>query len=320
MANSKPVIEVFERYDPGGVRLSGYRCMPLGSPRAMIYIAHGMGEHARRYENLMQALAGVGFMVCANDHRGHGGSGPYLGDFGENGWDQVLTGTREILLELKQSNPSLPLIFLGHSMGAMIAQQYLARWPEDLDAAVLSGSPGQMPEILYTLLLKVIRFECWRSGNQYSALLRYLIFGASNKPFKKEGQQTGFEWLSRDNNEVAKYAVDPLCGTVPNSLSLEGLFKAEAELWKSVPDLNRNHGFPIYLISGEDDPVHGNQRQLNRLIAWLQSGGARVDADIYPSGRHEMLNDINRAEVTARLINWLTDLITKMEDPITDPD
>ena len=308
MTLSKPPLEVFEHKDPGGELLRVYCCTPLSDPRALIYIAHGMGEHAGRYEPLMQQLAVAGFRVHANDHRGHGGSGPRLGDFGKDGWEQVLAGTREILLGLKRSNPGLPVIFLGHSMGAMIGQQYLERWPEDLDAMVLSGSPGQMPPILYTLLLKFIRFECWRTDNAYSRLLRYLIFGASNQRFKKEGQKTGFEWLSRDHSEVAKYVRDPLCGTVPTSLSLQGLFMAEAELWQRVPDLNRTEGFPIYLISGEDDPVHGNQIQLNRLIAWLQRGGARIDADIYPSGRHEMLNDINRGEVTTKLMAWLTNL------------
>lgn len=318
MTGPEPSLEVSEHTDPGGELLRGYRCNPLSHPSALIYIAHGMGEHARRYERLMRHLAGAGFRVYANDHRGHGGSGPKLGDFGKDGWEQVLAGTREILLELKRSNPGLPIIFIGHSMGAMIGQQYLERWPQDLDAAVLSGSPGQMPPILYAVLLKIIRFECWRTDNKYSGLLRYLIFGSSNRRFKKEGQRTGFEWLSRDNREVAKYVNDPLCGTVPTSQSLQGLFEAEATLWERTPNLDRTGGFPVYLISGEDDPVHGDQSQLNRLIAWLQRGGARIDADIYPSGRHEMLNDVNRSEVIAKLIAWLTNVNIKIANSRDD--
>ena len=40
--------------------------------RGVLQIAHGMGEHSLRYRPIAQALATAGFVVYANDHRGHG--------------------------------------------------------------------------------------------------------------------------------------------------------------------------------------------------------------------------------------------------------
>src|SRR5262245_15934678 len=69
-----------------------------GKPRAFIQIAHGMGEHAARYRDVAQRLVAAGYLVVANDHRGHGEtSGPdHLGDFGPGGWDRVIQDVYEI--------------------------------------------------------------------------------------------------------------------------------------------------------------------------------------------------------------------------------
>jgi alpha-beta hydrolase superfamily lysophospholipase len=86
---------------------------------------------------------------------------------------------------------------------------------------------------------------------------------------------------------------------------LLSLFSDEAALWQQpLPD-NITSGLPVYLLSGAADPVHGKQANLTRLIDWLQGLGARVDADIYPEARHEVLNETNRDEVISKLIDWL---------------
>lgn len=288
-----------------GVNLQLYHCTPAGAPRGLIYLAHGMGEHARRYAAVMQALAVAGFVVVTNDHRGHGENCTALGDFGAEGWSRVLADTREIIAHWQALYRNYPLILMGHSMGAMVVQQCLLAPPHGLSAVVISGSAGRMPALLYWFFLKVLAFERWRTKGGDSPLLAYLLFGSFNRAFSKQGQRTGFEWLSRDDESVARYHLDPFCGRVPNSRSLLSLFAEEAALWQQPMSDTMKPGLPVYLLSGAADPVHAKQANLTRLIDWLQGFGARVDADIYPAARHEILNETNREEVIFKLIDWL---------------
>ncbi|MDC1315695.1 alpha/beta hydrolase [Pseudomonadales bacterium] len=298
-------MEISQLKATDGVNLHLYYCMPAGAPHGLIYLAHGMGEHARRYAAVMQALAAAGFVVVTNDHRGHGEHCTALGDFGPDGWPRVLADTREIIAHWQTLYPNCPLILMGHSMGAMVVQQCLLAPPLGLSAVVLSGSAGRMPPLLYRVFLKVLAFEHWRTKGGDSPLLAYLLFGSFNRAFSKQGQRTGFEWLSRDDQSVARYHLDPFCGRVPNSKSLLSLFSLEAALWQQPLPRNLKPGLPVYLLSGAADPVHAKQANLTRLIDWLQGLGARVDADIYPEARHEVLNETNRDEVISKLIDWL---------------
>ena len=76
-----------------GTRIAAYRWDPTGEPRAVVQLTHGMGEHAQRYEHVAKALNDAGFVVYAQDHRGHGASARRqgadpgaLGDLGKGGW------------------------------------------------------------------------------------------------------------------------------------------------------------------------------------------------------------------------------------------
>ena len=119
---------------------------PLESPKAVIQIAHGMGEHAKRYDWVAQQLNNAGFAVRANDHRGHGETAQQsaypLGYMEPDGWNRTVSDAYEINQDLRQTYPGKPLILLGHSMGSMLAQQYITRHGASIDVLVLSGSPG----------------------------------------------------------------------------------------------------------------------------------------------------------------------------------
>ena len=132
----------FSASDGKSVRL--YRWLPAMAPLATIQIAHGMGEHAARYDTLAGLLAARGFAVYANDHRGHGATAEpgKFGWMGVDGWNRVIADAHEIAAHVATTHPRAPRVLLGHSMGAMLAQQYLTRYGAELDAAILSGSPG----------------------------------------------------------------------------------------------------------------------------------------------------------------------------------
>ncbi len=290
-----------------GVNIHCYRWeTPTRSPKAFIHLAHGMGEHAARYDWTAQKLTAAGYAVTANDHRAHGHTAEMLGDFGPNGWHRTLEDLHEILLARKAENPDIPLILFGHSMGSMMSQQYIARFGKTLDAVILSGSPGAGNRFQMWLVHSIARFERWRLGGQNeSALLQTLLFGNSNKNFDSEPESTGYEWLSRDRQQVQAYIDDPLCGFVPCPRSICDLFEAERANWRPDAVGSIPTDLPVYLFSGTADPVHNELKNINRLLGLYRAHGLRVTTHFYPNGRHEMLNEINREEVIEDLLNWL---------------
>ncbi len=307
-------MEVFDFSASDGVLLRCYRWRPAGTPRAAVQIAHGMGEHAARYRRVGDRLAARGYLVIADDHRGHGETADpeRLGDIGPDGWNRMITDMLELNEHLGKLAPGVPKVLLGHSMGSMLSQQYLFRHGDTLDAAILSGSPGLGKPFALWVSHTLARFERWRLGaGAASPLLDRMIFGAANDPF---GGPTGFEWLSRDADEVAKYVEDPQCGFVLRVGGLCDLFAGSREGLSPARIGAIPASLPLYVVSGAEDPVHGKGKGLDRLVAaYRKAGLTHVTDQRYVGGRHEMFNEINREVVVQDLIDWLDATLAKRE-------
>lgn len=277
------------------------------NPQAVIQIAHGMGEHAKRYDWVGTQLADHGFAVCASDHRGHGKTaGTTAGYMGPDGWNRNLADLYELNQRLRSQHPGLKHCLLGHSMGAMLSQQYITRYGHSIDALVLSGSPGFKDARFSFINGWIMKFEHWRLGpDQPSALMQKAVFGDANKPFDLPGA-SGYEWLSRDPEQVQQYVEDDDCGFVLTMGSLidmmqgSGISQNELSIDKIPQEL------PVYVFSGAEDPVHGEQLDLERMIdAYRKRGLSQLEVKLYPGGRHEMFNETNRQEVVSDLLAWL---------------
>ncbi len=289
--------------DGVGVQCYGW---PLTAPKAAVQIAHGMGEHALRYDRLAEALNAAGYAVYANDHRGHGKTGAQqLGYMGPDGWNRVLADAFELNRHVRNNHAGIPCILLGHSMGAILAQQYITRYGASIDALALSGSGGFRDSPTSWIPRLAARFETWRLGpDATSDLLQKLLFGGANKPFDGP-EANGFEWLSRDPAEVQQYIDDPACGFVISAGSLCDMYAGLSVMQDPHALQMIPKSLPIYIFSGADDPVHGEQRGLMRMIdAYRQAGIEQVEYKIYPEARHELFNETNRDEVTRELIAW----------------
>jgi alpha-beta hydrolase superfamily lysophospholipase len=276
-------------------------------PRATIQIAHGMGEHAARYDWVATQLNAAGFAVYAQDHRGHGRSScpDNYGDMGEDGWNRTISDAAALRRLIGERHPGLPHALLGHSMGAMLAQQYLYEFGDGLDAVMISGSPGFNGAFQGWLSHLLARFESWRLGpDGHSEFLQNLVFGKSNEPFETDGS-TGFEWLSRDQEQVAAYVADDACGFVLRAGSLAGLMAGSRAARKPANISRIPAQLPVYVFSGSADPVHGDQKGLNRLLECYRAHLDQVDFRMYQDGRHEMFNELNRQEVVDDLVSWL---------------
>jgi alpha-beta hydrolase superfamily lysophospholipase len=299
---------------PDGIDLFVYCWLPMERPKAVFQIAHGLAEHAARYARLADALTTAGYAVYANDHRGHGRtakSAEDLGFFAErDGWRKCMDDLWQLNRHIAASHPALPIVLLGHSMGATLAEQFMGDHGDALAGVVLSGANGK-PTFLAKIGSAITRAERFRLGARgKSKLVQSLTFDAFNKKFAPT--RTAFDWLSRDPAEVDKYVADPLCG-----------FPATAQLWMDLLGgwaavsraAHRNRvprSLPLYLISGGRDPVSGNTRQLEPWIADYRAAGVvNLTHKFYPDARHELFHEINRDEVAANLIGWLDQAVAR---------
>jgi alpha-beta hydrolase superfamily lysophospholipase len=295
-----------------GLGLFLYRWLPSDPTKAVVQIAHGLAEHAGRYATLAEALNRAGYGVYAHDHRGHGRTCKaegQLGFFGErNGWQMCLDDLWLINRHIAAQHPGVPIVLIGHSMGATMAQQFIGDHGDALAGVVLSGASGS-PTVLASIGRLITRFERLRLGCQgRSKLANALSFEAFNKQFAP--CRTAFDWLSRDPAEVDKYVADPLCG-----------FPATVQLWIDLLDGWRaasrpEHraripkALPIYVISGSRDPVSGNTKQLEPMLKDFRAAGLNVQHRFYPDARHEVFNETNREEVTRDVIEWMDALLS----------
>jgi alpha-beta hydrolase superfamily lysophospholipase len=310
-------VETFDFSASDGKPIACYLWSPDVEPRAILHIAHGMGEHASRYDWIAQQLAREGFLVFANDHRGHGKTAEVLGQFGPDGWNRAISDLNEMICEWKRNHPEKPVILLGHSMGAMLTEQYIELHGETIDAAVLSGSPGFASLLQGWVFRLLVRFERWRLGPEsQSKLMHTLLFDAANKEFEKSvAAPTGYEWLSRDEQQVRLYIDDPYCGFTPCTGSLLDIFSGAAWTQQKASVRQIPVDLPLYVFSGGADPVHGELKNIERLLKMYRDHGLSVDSRFYPNGRHEVLNETNRDEVMADLTGWLNQQLTPKLTP-----
>jgi alpha-beta hydrolase superfamily lysophospholipase len=275
--------------------------------RAVLQLLHGMGEHGARYERLARDLCADGFAVYAADCRGHGLTATAAEDLGHfadrDGWEKVIADVQTLAAHISTSHPGCPRVLLGHSMGSFVALDYLTRFGGGLRAAVLSGSAPSAGALGW-LLRALANAERLRLGARgHSALLRQAVFGRFNSAF--EPAETPFDWLSRDRAEVARYVADPLCGFVLTAGGFADLAAALARFQRRAVLARIPHALPLYVIAGEADPVAG-RAGVTRLVDELRAAGLeRVEARIYSGDRHELLNELDREQVTRDLRDWL---------------
>jgi alpha-beta hydrolase superfamily lysophospholipase len=298
-----------------GVALFIYRWLPEQAPKAIVQIAHGWAEHAARYARVAEALCREGYAVYADDHRGHGRTAIMPADLGffaeSDGWNKCVDDLWQLSQRIRADHPQTPVVIFGHSLGSFMVQQFICDHGDAVVAAVLSGSNGKPPATA-PLGLLVARLERLRVGaHGKSPPLQRLFFGAFNKPFSPA--RTSFDWLSRDPAEVDKYIADPLCGFDSHVQLFIDILRALPALSRSSRQACIPKSLPIYIFRGSADPVGANIDQL--LAAYRAAGLRNVTYRLYPDGRHEMLNEVNRDEVTRDLIVWLDGVIANVQNP-----
>lgn len=302
----------FAHPSPTGATLNVHFRQAEGEPRGVIQVNHGMAEHAARYARFADAMAAHGFHTYAHDHRGHGRTtapeAP-LGHFGtEPARGKVLGDVDAVHDLIARNHPGLPVVLFGHSMGGLVALNYLMGHSSRVAAAAIfnanfsAGALGRAAQA-------ILAWERFRLGSDVpSHMLPKLTFQAWGK--QVPNAKTAFDWLSRDEAEVAKYVADPLCG-----------FDVSVATWRTVFDFvfrgadDRNFtiiagGLPVLLVGGQRDPATDGGKAVEKLAARMRAMGfSNLRSTIYAETRHESLNELNRETITADFAAWARDAV-----------
>ena len=263
----------------GGIPIVYDVWRPAGEPRAVVVLAHGYGEHARRYDHVAQRFGEAGLATYALDHRGHGRAGgkrvrvrhmtEFVSDFGE------------LVQIARQENPDRKVIVLGHSMGGGIVFAYGVQHAAAYDLMVLSG-----PAIAaHTGVSKAKAIVGKAIGSIFPSLPIEAIDADA---------------VSRDPEVVAAYKADPLVyrGKVP-----AGIGKALLVVGEKMHVLAPGITAPLLVVHGEEDRLVSAEGS-RRLVEHV--GSRDVELKVYPRLYHEVFNEPERDRVLDDVTEWIS--------------
>lgn len=275
------------------------RSWPIDSPAGLVVIAHGASEHSGRYDRFAKALNAAGFAAVAIDHRGHGRTGAATGPglMGPGGGQAVIDDLHQLRADaVAKVADATPVFLFGHSMGSLIGLAYLTQHSHGLAGGVLCGMAADVNEAAGTGALLQGFADAGMRDLSAGDLL-----AANNAAY--DPPRTPFDWLSRDDDEVDLYVADPYCGdnnplTFGYLIDLFDVVGPAAEQLEAI-------SCPVFVIAGDQDPAASMGAYATTLAAALTTHGVPADCKVYEGARHELLNEINRDEVTADIITWL---------------
>ena len=285
--------------------------LPDGKIKGIVQILHGMVEYIDRYDDFARYLCNLGFAVAGDDHRGHGFTA------GEENLGKVPDGHTYfdtvddaiILTDYLQSKyPDVPTIVFGHSYGSFLAQGYIQQNSDKINGCVLCGS-ARMDNSDVKMGRKVANMQFKLYGKDKPAnLIRKLSFGGYDKPFKHEKRKNA--WLNRDVDACEKYNNDKFCNYTMSIGFYKYFFDGLIKIYEQERLDKINKDLPLFIISGDKDPV-GNMGKLVRELydLYVDNGIKNVKIKLYNNARHEILNELNKAEVYQDVSDWIKEVI-----------
>lgn len=283
-----------------------------GDVRGVVQIAHGVAEHMDRYDDFARFLCENGFAVFGCDHLGHGHSAAHESDLGwfaeSDGWGHVVTDLKRLHDIIAGKYPGKPIVLFGHSMGSFLARTYMICHPEDYAGVILSGT-GQQAGIVCRAGRLAASAEIKKHGSKYrSSLLQSMAFGSYLKGIESPAGPN--DWLSRDTAVVAAYTADPLCGYVASAGLMRDMMSGLDFIRRPENLAKMRKLKPVFFLSGDKDPVGAWGKGVNQAAAsFIKAGMRDVKIKLYPGGRHEMLNELNKHEVYGDILSWLNEKI-----------
>lgn len=291
-----------------------YRIFKPEQVKASVFIIHGMEEHKDRYIPFAQFLCANHVGCVIYDLPGHKEKQKEnMGWFGEkDGYLNLIHSAVNIAVLTKKEFPDVPMYCFGHSMGSLIARNFLQKYSDLIDGMILSGAPCYNSAApLGRAMVNVLAKAKGKKG--HSRLLDNMVTGSFNKAVKNP--KTDSDWISYNEENVKAFVEDEWCG-VPFTIQGYGdLLDLVMNMHKPENYRVTKEDLPVFFMAGEDDPCTGGNKGLEDSIAVLKNAGYKnIDKKVYPHMRHEILNENGRMEVYEDALKWILNHTLKKID------
>lgn len=292
----------------GTTTIHAVKWQPGGKPKGVVQIIHGMCEYAERYTPFAEFLASNGYIVCAEDHAGHGKSANTHDDLGwfnaKHDLNTVIADIHTLAETVKAEAEGLPYFILGHSMGSFFCRKYISLYGNELAGAIIMGT-GFMSGALMNTALTITRlnaaFKGWRNR---SKLIKNIGFGSYNKKFKSENNP--HSWLSVDTDNSTAYKADKYCNFDFTNNGYYILFSSIKSACSKSTINSVPKDLPVYFVAGTDDPVGNYGKGVTKAYNKFKKAGIKnVSITLYSGARHEILNDFCKNEVRTDLLEFI---------------
>lgn len=280
--------------------------------KGIVQISHGMCEYVDKYVGFIEFLVENGYIVCGNDHLGHGKyvkreNRGFFAD--EHGYKYLVEDVHKLTKLIKKEFKELPYFLFGHSMGSFIARCYMYKYGDKIEGFIIMGTGYKNK--LVDAGIKLADMVISRKGKMYrSRMLTDMVIGEFNKKFRPNVSK--YDWLSSDESMLPWYVSDKI-----------GDFDFTASGYKDLFNLNKNCNLTkniekipkekdIFILSGNDDPVGENGGGVLQVYHDLISTNhTNVTVKLYPNLRHELLNEVERDKVYYDILKWLDEKLLK---------
>lgn len=295
-----------------------HACMwiPVGKINAILQIEHGMIEHIKRYESIAEILNNAGILVCGSDHLGHGESvidREHYGYFASVRGDNILIEDAVRLTDLvKNKYPNIPYYILGYSFGSFLVRNYITKYDDKIDGAIIMGSAYHSPLKMNLAILYTAIHQFYHHGWFYrSKALKKMTIGNMHKYFEEDDPNC---WLTRNDEVLKSYDKDPKCNfsfTCNGYLNMFRLIK-NANKKSSLKNIDGN--LPLFIVSGRDDPVGNFGKRVEKLQRFYKNAKmSNVKLRIYNNMRHDILNEPERIIVINDIIAFINSTNLKVK-------
>ena len=268
-------------------------------PTAQIVIVTGMTEASYRYDEFASFLNENGYSVYCLDHYGQGlncKTEEELGIWPRDGFTKTINFVNEEVQYVRSLNKDIPLYIFGHSMGSFVTQEYIQRFGNTIDKAVICGSCGPNPLTGMGCLMASLRGKGKNHDTRRDKTLDKLMFGTYNKKIKDP--KTPVDWLSTNEESNKKYIEDFRCGYICTSGFYAEFMTGLNRIHKTKNLKQVRKDLPLLLIAGQDDPVGMYGKGVEKLLKCYQKQNIKdVKMILYKDMRHEILNEIDRKKV-----------------------
>jgi alpha-beta hydrolase superfamily lysophospholipase len=260
-----------------GTRLF-YLRWPVENPRAFVAMIPGYADHAGRYRHVAAHLNDSGISAAVVDLRGHGRSAGRRGYVGR--FDRYLEDIEAFLEAIQSSSMRIPLFILGHSMGGLVALNYMVHRPAPCKGLIVSspflGVAIRVPPIKIAL------------GRLMSVIYPWLALPSGINPND----------LSHDASVCNAYANDPL---VFKTATARWFTEAMSSIEEVKLGAQRIQLPCLFLQAGDDRLADPNESEpLFNRIASPDKKFIR-----YASFFHEVFNEIENEKPLNDMTDWI---------------